>query len=142
MSDAKVLLTSRIHWLVENGRDFIIHGTDNQVQVELLGDGCGIFKKNKVQGTSLVLKTIYNNCGGGAGAAVDEILYRCGVNSVDNYTILGFFLGDDKYKEIQEKVPLLAAVVSWLLSKEGLEVDGAKYTFKVTFGGKMAYVVC
>jgi hypothetical protein len=141
MSDAKVLLTSRIRWLVQNGRDFIIPGTDNQVQIELLGDACGIYKKNKVQGTSLVLKTIYNNSGGDAGAAVDEILYRCGVNSVENCTILGFFLGDDKYKEIQEKVPQLAGVVSWLLSEEGLEVDGVKYTFKVTFGGKLAYVV-
>ena len=87
------------------------------------------------------MKTIYNNCGGGAGAAVDEILYRCGVNSVENCTILGCFLGGDKYKEIQEKVPQLAGVVSWLLSEEGLEVDGVKYTFKVTFGGKLAYVV-
>jgi hypothetical protein len=93
MIDAKVLLTSRIHWLVENGRDFIIHGADNEMQFELLVDACGIFKKNKVQGTSLVLKTIYNNYGGGAGAVVDEILYRCRVNSVENCTIWGFSWG-------------------------------------------------
>jgi hypothetical protein len=31
---------------------------------------------------------------------------------------------------------MLAAVVSELMSDEGLEVDGVKYTFKVTFGGK------
>jgi hypothetical protein len=89
------------------------------VQVKLLGDACGIFKKNKVHGTSIVLKTIYNNSGGSAGAAV--------VSDVK--------MVEDKYKEIKDKLPQLAAVVSGVLSKEGLEVDGVKYTFKVTFGG-------
>ena len=140
MSDAKALLTSRIRWLVANGRDFIIPGTDNQVQVQLLGDACGIFKKNKVQGTSLVLKTIYNNSGGDADAHVDEILHKCGVNSVENCCLLGFFLGDDKYMDIVEKIPQLAAVVSELMSNEGLEVDGVKYTLKVTFGGMLGDV--
>jgi hypothetical protein len=50
-------------------------------------------------------------------------------------------IGDDKYKEIKTKLPRLAAVVSGLLSAEGLKVDGVKYTLKVTFGGKMGYVV-
>jgi hypothetical protein len=135
MSDAKALLTSRIRWLVANGRDFVITGTDNKVQVQLLGDVCVIFKKNKVQGTSLVLKTIYNNFGGDADAHVDEILHKCGVNSVENSCIWGFFLGDDKYKDIVEKISQMAAVVSELMFDEGLEVDGVKYTFKVTFGG-------
>jgi hypothetical protein len=35
-------------------------------------------------------------------------------------------MGDDEYKEIQEKLPRLAAVVSGLMSEEGLEVDGVK----------------
>jgi hypothetical protein len=39
--------------------------------------------------------------------------------------------GDDKYKHIVEKLPQLAAVVSGLLYKEGLEVDGVKNTFKI-----------
>jgi hypothetical protein len=114
--------------------------TDKHVQVQLLGDACGIFKKNKVQGTSLVLKTFYNNSGGDADAHVDEILHKCGVNSVENYCVLGFFLGDDKYKDIVEKIPQLAAVVLELMSKEGLEVDGVKYSFKVTFGGMLGDV--
>jgi hypothetical protein len=56
-------LTTRIRWLVANKKDFTIPGTDNQVLIQLLGDACGIFKKNKVQGTSIVLKTIYNTSG-------------------------------------------------------------------------------
>jgi hypothetical protein len=104
MSDAKVLLTSRIRWLVANGRDFIILGTDNQVQVGLLGDACGIFKNNKVRGTSLVLKIVCDNSSRGAGVIVDEILYRCGVNNVENCSILGFYMGDDKYEGVKEKL--------------------------------------
>jgi hypothetical protein len=110
------------------------------VQVQLLGDACGIFKKNKVQGTSLVLKTIYNNSGGDADAHVDEILHKCRGNSVENCCILGFFLGDDKYMDIVEKIPQLGRVVSELMSDEELEVDGVKYTFKVTFGGMLGDV--
>jgi hypothetical protein len=49
---------------------------------------------------------------------------------------LGFYLGDDNNKEIKEKLPQLASVVSELMYGEGLEVDGVMYTFKVTFGGK------
>jgi hypothetical protein len=63
MSDAKALSISRTRWRDANGRDFIIPGTDNYVQFKLLGDACGIFKKNKVRGTSIVLKTIYDICG-------------------------------------------------------------------------------
>jgi hypothetical protein len=43
---------------------------------------------------------------------------------------------DDKYKHIEENLPTLAAVMSELMSEEGLEVDGVKCTVKVTFGGK------
>jgi hypothetical protein len=42
-------------------------------------------------------------------------------------------------KEIK-KLPQLAAVVSELMSEEGLEVDGVKNTFKVAFGGKLSSV--
>jgi hypothetical protein len=66
---------------------------------------------------------------------VDEILHNCGVIIVENCYILGFFLGDDKYKDIVEKTLQHAAMVSELMSDEGLKVDGVKYTFKVTFGG-------
>jgi hypothetical protein len=109
------------------------------VQVQLLGDACGILKKNKVQGTSLVLKTIYNNSGDYADPHVDEILQKCGVNSVENCCIFGVFLGNDKYKDIVEKIQS-AAMVSKLMSDEGLEVDGVKYSFKVIFGGMLGDV--
>ena len=93
MSDAKKILTTRIRWLVANKKDFTIPGTDNQVLIQLLGDACGIFKKNKVQGTSIVLKTIYNTSGPEQASTVDEILHHCGVNSVENCTLSGFFFG-------------------------------------------------
>jgi hypothetical protein len=94
-----------------------------------------------------VLKTIYNTSGPEQASTVDEILHQCGVNIGENCTLLGFLLGDDKYKHIEEKLPTLAAVVSELMSEEGLEVVGVKYTFKVTFGGKlpvmlMSFSVC
>jgi hypothetical protein len=71
-------------------------------------------------------------------------MQKCGVNTVDNIFILGFYL-EDKYKEIVGKLPQLAAMVSELMSDEGLEVDGVRYTFKVTFGvmlGDAWWVVC
>jgi hypothetical protein len=49
-------------------------------------------------------------------------------------------MGDDKYKEIVEKLPQLAAVASEVMSEEVLEVDGVKCIFKVTFRGKLGYV--
>jgi hypothetical protein len=39
-------------------------------------------------------------------------------------------------------LPELTVLASGLITKEGLEVDGVKYTFKVTVGGKLGYVVC
>jgi hypothetical protein len=74
MGGTIVLVTSRIRWLVANGLEFIILGTDNLAQVELLGNACGIFKKNRLKGTSLVLETLCSNNVGGAAVAVDEIL--------------------------------------------------------------------
>jgi hypothetical protein len=139
MSDAKVILTTRIRWLVANKTEFIISRTANKVPIELLGDACGIFKRSKVHGTSIMLKTIYNTSGLLKQAStVDKILYRrCGVNTVENCTLLSFLgVGDDKFKHIEENLPPIAAVVSELMSEEGLEVDGVKYTLKVTFGGK------
>jgi hypothetical protein len=91
MSNAKKILTTRIHWLVANKKDFTIPGTDDKVLIQLLGDACGIFKKKKVHGTSIVLKTIYNTSGPEEASTVDEILHQCGVNSVENCTLLGFF---------------------------------------------------
>jgi hypothetical protein len=90
------------------------------VQVLLLGDACGIFKKNEVQGTSLVSKTVYNNSGGDADAPVNEIMHKCEVNDVENCCILGFSMGNEKYKEIVDKPPQVAVVVSELMSEEGL----------------------
>jgi hypothetical protein len=43
MSDAKVILITRIRRLVANKKDFIIPGTNNMVLIQLLGDACGIF---------------------------------------------------------------------------------------------------
>jgi hypothetical protein len=110
------------------------------VQVELLADARGIFKKKKVQGTSPVLETFNNNSGGDANAPVDEILHKCRVISVENNCIWGFYMGSDKYKEIVEKLRQLAAMVSELISDEGLEVDSVSNTFKVTFGGMLGDV--
>jgi hypothetical protein len=111
-------------------KDFIIPGTDNKVLIQLLGDACGIFNKNKVHGTSTVLRTIYNTSGPKEASTVDEILYQCGGNIVENCTLLGFWGVDDKYKHIEEKLPTLAVVVSQLMSEGGLKVDGVNYTFK------------
>ena len=83
----------------------------------------------------MVLKTIYSKLNPDDKPAVEEILNECGVNSVENCTLLAFYLGDDKYTDIQAKLPQLSAMVAQLLSQEGMEVDGVKYTFKVTFGG-------
>jgi hypothetical protein len=123
---------------VANKKDFITPRIDIKVPIELLGDACGIFKKNKVQRTSIVLKTIYNTSGlkQEAFLTIDEILYQCGVNNVEKCTLLVLFYGGRQVQaHIEEKLPTLATVMSELMSKESLEVDGVKYTFKVTFGG-------
>jgi hypothetical protein len=92
MSDSKKILTTHIRWLMANKKDFTIQYTD-KVLIQLLGDACGIFKKNKVQGTSIVLKTIHNTSGLEQASTDDEILHQCGVNSVKKRTLLGFFGG-------------------------------------------------
>jgi hypothetical protein len=136
MGDAKIILENRIRSLIAIGSDFTLPGsTDNVVLIQLLGDSCGIFKKNKVQGTSMVMKTIFSKLNPDDKPAVEEIMNECGVNNVENCTLLAFYLGDDKYTDIQAKLPQLSAMVAQLLSQEGMEVDGVKYTFKVTFGG-------
>jgi hypothetical protein len=134
MSDAKEILTARIRWLVANKKGFTNLWTDNMVMIQLLSDACGIFKTNKVQGTSIVLKTIYNTSGPEQASTVDDCLLHCGVNSVESCTlIMGAFGGNDKYKHIEEKLPTLAAVVSELMSEEGLEVNSVKVHFQSDF---------
>jgi hypothetical protein len=90
MSDAKVILTARTRWLVASKKEFIISRTASKVPIELLGDACGIVKRSKVHGTSIILKTIYNTSGPKPASTVDKILYHSGVNSVENCTLLGF----------------------------------------------------
>jgi hypothetical protein len=93
ISVAKEILTTRIRWLVANKKDFTNLWTDNIVMIQLLGDACGIFKTNKVQRTSVLLKTIYNTSGPEQATTVDEILHQCGVDNAEKCTVLGFFGG-------------------------------------------------
>jgi hypothetical protein len=122
-------LTTRIRWLVANKKDFIIPGTDNKVLIQLLGDACGIFKNINVQGTSIVLKMIYNTSGLEQASTVHETIYQCGINSFENSALLGFFGGEATSTSTSRRS----------LSRSQLQcrmeaVDGVKYTFKVTFG--------
>jgi hypothetical protein len=69
-----------------------------------------------------VSKTVYSNSGRDADAAVDEILHKRGLNNVEScFILLGLNLGDEKYKEIEEKLPQLAAVVWEQIYEKGLE---------------------
>jgi hypothetical protein len=83
----------------------------------------------------MVLKTIYSKLNPNDKPTVEEIMNECGVNIVEKCNLLAFYLGDDKYKDIQTKLPQLSAMVAQLLSQEGIEVDVVKYIFKVSFGG-------
>jgi hypothetical protein len=102
------------------------------VLIRLLGDSCGI---NKVKGTSMVLKIIYSSLNPDDKPAVEEILNECGVGSVEKCILFAFYLSDDKYKDVQEKLPMLSAMVAHVLSRKGLEVDSVKHIFIVTSGG-------
>jgi hypothetical protein len=78
---------------VANKKDFITPRIDIKVPIELLGDACGIFKENRVQGASIILKIIYNTSGPEQEAllTIDEILYQCGVNNVEKCMLLVLF---------------------------------------------------
>jgi hypothetical protein len=85
MGDAKIIEESRIPSLVAKGNDFTFPGsTYNVVLIQLLWDSCGIFKRNKVQGTSMVLKTIYSRLDPDDKPAAEEIMNECGVSNDEN----------------------------------------------------------
>jgi hypothetical protein len=129
MGDAKILLENRIRSLVAQGYHFILPRlTDNLLLIQLLGDSCGIFIKNQVQRTSMVLKTLYPRLYPDDKPTVEENLNECGVNNVENCTLLAFYVGDDKCKDILQKLPMLSVMLAQLLSQEDLEVDGVKNT--------------
>jgi hypothetical protein len=50
IKDATVILITRIRWLVQNKKDFIFPGTNNNLLIQGLGDAYGIFKKSKAHG--------------------------------------------------------------------------------------------
>jgi hypothetical protein len=83
----------------------------------------------------MVLKTIYSRLNPDDKPAVEEILNECDVGSVEKCTLFAFYLSDDKYKDVQVKLPMLSAMVAHVLSRKVLEVDSVKYIFIVTFGG-------
>lgn len=157
-ADGKKLLAARLRQLIQEGK-LITKMVDGKlvVNVQLLADACRLFDKGSVNATSVVLKVLWTLPGEdvhtcatyaehvaalnpvqGCATFGEHLARTAGVNSVDNCTLIGFYLADDKHKDFTHYLPLLCAVLKEL-SEEGLMVDGTHYNINMLLGGEFFF---
>ena len=106
------------------------------VKVQLLGDATGIWKSLKVNGTAIALKVWYDIAGPKREGD--------GCNVKANHRVIGFYLGDDCRRELEENLPHLPQVLQQL-QDQGLDVeldDGSHIhvNFVLLLGGDLKFV--
>lgn len=131
-ADVKKVLHDRIKRLLFEGKRVSTGEDVKQILVQLIADACQIYKRSKTNLTAFVMKVLF----GAAGDTEEDYAARdAGVNSVKNTSLLGVFLGDDKYTDFRHAMlPVLAAIKE--LQAEGLTVNGQHYKVEFVLGGK------
>ena len=128
--DAETVLVRRIRTLVKQG--ILVLHSGMKLRVQLLGDATGIWKSLKVNGTTVVLKIMYDVPHGAKKEG-------SGCNSKTNMIPIGFYLGDDCLKDMQQYMPHLPAMLQ-KLQDEGVTIDDTKLDVEFWLGGDLKFV--
>ena len=128
--EAIPLLVKRIQALVAEGVLTVEDGMKLKVQV--LGDATSIWKSLKVNGTTVVLKIMYDTPHGTKKEGT-------GVNSKKNMLPIGFYLGDDCLSEMRKYMAHMPAMLESILN-DGIHVDGKKIDIEFWLGGDLKFI--
>ena len=128
--DAETVLVRRIKTLVKQG--ILVLQPGMKLRVQLLGDATGIWKSLKVNGTTIVLKIMYDMPHGAKKEG-------SGCNSKTNMIPLGFYLGDDCLKDMQQYMSHLPAMLQ-KIQDEGVTVDDTQLDVEFWLGGDLKFV--
>ena len=128
--DAKAVLIRRIEQLAKEGILDVHHGM--KLRVQILGDATGIWKSLKVNGTTVVLKVMYDVPHGAKKEG-------SGVNSKKNQIPIGFYLGDDCLKEMKQYMSHLPSMLQEIQDK-GVTVNDQKIDIEFWLGGDLKFL--
>ena len=130
--DPEAVLIKRIEELAEKGLLHLIHGMT--IRVQLLGDASTVWKSMKVNGTTMVLKVLYDDKNTDGKKIIGD-----GVNTVQNQRAIGFYLGDDTLAQIREHAPDLPQKLA-KLADEGITVNVAQVNIRLLLGGDLKFI--
>ena len=88
----------------------------------------------KVNGTTIVLKVIYNDKNSDDKKCVGD-----GVNTVPNQRAIGFYLGDDTQSQLKLHAPNLPGMLE-KLSTDGIVVNGIHINVQLLMGGDLKFL--
>ena len=125
------VVTQRVIELIRKGLITIQPGMI--LKVQLLGDATTLWKSMKVNGTTIVLKVIYNDKKDGKKLKGD------GVNTVENQKAIGFYLGDDTHALIKLNAPDLPKQLLKLCI-DGIIIDGERVGIRLLLGGDLKFI--
>ena len=131
--DPKAVLIKRVEELVKKGLLKLDGGVVN-LKVQILGDATTIWRSMGVNGTTIVMKVIYDDKDSDGQKNEGD-----GVNTVQNQRALGFYLGDDTHVELQKHAPDLPQQLSQLVH-EGVVIDGTTIKLELLLGGDMKFL--
>ena len=128
--EAVPLLKRRIQDLV---KEKILQIEDGmKLKVQVLGDATGIWKSMKVNGTTIVLKIMYDTPHGTKKEGT-------GVNSKRNMLPVGFYLGEDCLGEMRKYMSHLPSMLE-AIQNNGIDVDGKHIDIEFWLGGDLKFV--
>ena len=130
--DPKAVVIQRLMELIARGLVKLEPGMT--IKVQLLGDATTVWKSMKVNGTTLVLKVIYNDKDQNGVK-----LEKDGVNTVENQKAIGFYLGDDTQAQIKLHAPDLPDKLAELCNN-GVVIDGIPIKIRLLLGGDLKFI--
>jgi hypothetical protein len=128
--DAAIVLIRRIRVLVQQGLLVLTPGL--KLRVQILGVATRIWPSLKVNGTTIILKVMYE-------APHGTKTEGAGVDSEANMLPIGFYLGDDCLKEMQEFMSHLPNMLKEI-QNEGLDIYGDHVDIEFWIGGDLKFV--
>jgi hypothetical protein len=104
------------------------------LKVQVLGDAAFVWQSMKVNGTTIVLKVIYNDKNSDGKKVIGD-----GVNIVQNQRAIRFYLGDVTRAKLRLHAPNLPEQLA-KVSTDGIVVDGVHNRVQFLMGGDIKFL--
>ena len=105
-----------------------------EIKVQVLGDATTVWRSMGVNGTTVVLKALYNDKNVNGDKDKGD-----GVNCVQNQRAIGFYLGDDTLAELREHARDLPDQLA-KIAEQGITVNGVHVRIRLLLGGDMKFL--